>query len=183
MQAFRPALCRRDRVITNRPKRLTGVSYVGLQRYFVTTCTAFRKPIFKDDDVARHVTSRILNSADGHAFATVAYCLMPDHVHLLVVAQREDADLRLFVKDAKQVTGFDYRQVKRAALWQPGYHERVLRDDEATLAVARYILENPVRAGLAAALGEWPHAGSGVYTWLELMTAWEESAPSRERQT
>jgi len=183
VQAFRPASCTGGRVFTNRPKRLTGVSYVGLQRYFVTTCTAFRNPIFTDPDVAGNVIVQVLESADSHGFSVVAYCVMLDHVHLLVAAQREDADLRRFVKHAKQVTGFVHRQSKHAALWQPGYHERVLRDEEATLAVARYILENPVRAGLASALGEWPHAGSGVYTWPELMTAWEESAPSRERQT
>ncbi len=99
---------------------------------------------------------------------------MPDHVHLLLIAQSEDADLTRFVKHAKQVTGFAYRQAKGQSLWQPGYHERILRDDEATLSVARYILENPVRAGLATTLGEWPHAGSDVYTWPELLTAWEQ---------
>ena len=170
-------------MITNRPKRLAGVSYIGFQRYFVTTCTAFRKPIFKDDRVAGNVTSQILESADSHGFAVAAYCVMPDHVHLLVTAQREDAGLATFVKHAKQVTGFAYRRATNASLWQPGYHERVLRDEEATLTVARYILENPVRAGLAKALGEWTHAGSGVYTWPELMTAWEQSTHARERQT
>ena len=79
-----------------------------------------------------------------------------------------------FVKQIKQVTGFAYRQTHGGSLWQPGYHERILRDDESTLAVARYILENPVRAGLAKALGEWPLAGSDVYSWPELMTAWED---------
>ena len=170
-------------MITNRPKRLPGVSYVGFQRYFVTTCTAFRRPIFKDDDVARNVISRILESADSHGFAVVAYCVMPDHVHLLVVARHENADLGRFVKHAKQVTGFAHRQATETALWQPGYHERVLRDEEATLTVARYVLENPVRAGLAKAFGDWPYAGSSVYTWPELMTAWEQSAQAREQQT
>ncbi len=170
-------------MITNRPKRLRGVSYVGMQRYFVTTCTAFRTPTFTDATVAENAIALILKSAASHGFAIVAYCVMPDHVHLLVAGEREDADLGRFVKHTKQVTGFAHSQSKHAELWQPGYHERVLRDEEATLTVARYILENPVRAGLAETLGEWPHAGSGVYTWPELMTAWEENAPSWERQT
>jgi REP element-mobilizing transposase RayT len=124
--------------------------------------------------------SQVLESADSHGFAVVAYCVMPDHVHLLVTAQREDADLGRFVKHAKQVTGFAYRRVTDASLWQPGYHERVLRDEEATLTLARYILENPVRAGLATVLGEWTHAGSAVFTWPELRTAWEQSTHARE---
>ena len=160
-------------MITNRPRRLDGVSYVGFQRYFVTTCTAFRKPVFKDDAIAANVTTQILQSATAFGFAVVAYVLMPDHVHLLPIAQSENADLTRFVKHFKQVTGFAYRQATRRPLWQAGYHERILRDDEATQDVARYILENPVRAGLAKSLGEWPYAGSSVYTWPELLSAWD----------
>jgi putative transposase len=161
-------------MITDRPKRLAGVSYVGFQRYFLTACTAFRRRVFDDDAVARGVIATILKSAEEFGFAVVAYCVMPDHVHLLLAAQRVDADLTQFAKHAKQITGFRYRQATRRSLWQPGYHERILRDEEATLAVARYVLENPVRAGLTKALGEWPYAGSGVYSWRELLTAWEQ---------
>ena len=139
-------------MITNRPRRLEGVSYVGLHRYFVTTCTAYRRPIFNESLVAKEV----------------------DHLHLLLMAQSEQSDLPRFMKHAKQVTGFDYRRQHRKPLWQPGYHDRILRDDEATLAVVRYILENPIRAGLANELGEWPSAGSDVYTWAEPFTAWDD---------
>jgi putative transposase len=170
-------------VITDRPKRLTGVSYVGMQRYFVTMCTAFRKRIFRDDAVAADVISQLLATADRFGFAVAGYCVMPDHVHLLLIAHADDADLTKFAKHAKQVTGFAYRQATNQSLWQPGYHERILRDDEATLAVARYILENPVRAALAKELGEWRHAGSGVYTLTELLTAWEGETQPWERQT
>jgi putative transposase len=161
-------------MITDRPKRLAGVSYVGLQRYSVTFCTAFRKPIFDNLAVGEQTASQILQAARESQFDLVAYCLMPDHVHLLASAQSEACDLSPFVKHLKQVTGFSYRQSTGQSLWQPGYHDRILRDDEATLIVARYILENPVRAGLAKALGVWPLAGSSVYTWPELLTAWEQ---------
>jgi putative transposase len=161
-------------MITERPRRLAGVSYVGLQRYSVTFCTAFKKQIFDDFAVGKDAASQILQAARESQFDLVAYCLMPDHVHLLACAQSEASDLPLFVKHAKQITGFNYRQSTGRSLWQPGYHDRILRDDEATLTVAKYILENPVRAGLAKALGEWPLAGSSIYTWPELLTMWEE---------
>ena len=121
--------------------------------------------------------SQILQSANDLEFDVVVYCLMPDHAHLLLFARSEASDFIRCVKQIKQVTGFYHRQATGRRLWQPGYHERILRDDEATLAVARYILENPVRAGLAKALGEWPLAGSGVYTWPELFSAWATRRP------
>jgi REP element-mobilizing transposase RayT len=101
---------------------------------------------------------------------------MPDHLHVLVEAQSERADFRAFVKRFKQTTGFMFRQERRQSLWQPGYHDRVLRDDEATEAVIRHILENPIRAHMAARLGEYPFAGSGMYDLEELLTAWEKQA-------
>jgi hypothetical protein len=55
-----------------------------------------------------------------------------------------------------------------------GIDDRILRDDEATTAVARYVLENPVRAGLARRVGEYPFAGSDVYDLRGLLTLWEE---------
>jgi putative transposase len=176
VQAFRPAVC------TTRPhdhRSPQALSYVGFQRYFVTTGTAFRRPIFTQDAVAATTTAAILETARAFEFAAVAYCLMPDHVHLLLIAESEHANLVKFVKQAKQVTGFTYRRAEGRPLWQPGYHERILRDDEATLAVARYILENPVRAGLTKSLFEWPHAGSDVYSVPELLTAWEQETQSR----
>jgi hypothetical protein len=77
----------------------------------------------------------------------------------------------MFVKRFKQTTGFVHRRETRQPLWQPGYHERVLRDDEATLTVVRYILENPIRAGLATDLEEYPFAGSERYGLEDLRTA------------
>jgi hypothetical protein len=53
------------------------------------------------------------------------------------------------------------------------YHERVLRNDEATEAVVRYVLENPIRARLSKELGEYPFAGSAKYDLDALKTAWE----------
>jgi len=163
-------------MITDRPRRLIGVPYVGLQRYFVTACSSHRRPVFSERQVATETLTRILDTARELQFAVVAYCLMPDHVHLLVVAESEQCDLERFVKRFKQLTGYSYRRTHEDGLWQAGYHERILRDDEATLTVARYILENPVRAGLATAVGEWPTAGSGVYSWPELLAAWEGQA-------
>jgi putative transposase len=153
---------------------------VGLQRYFLTTCTALRRPLFLAPALASDVAGQLLQDAEFFEFAVLAYCLMPDHIHALLEAQSERSDFQVFVKRFKQTTGFAYRQKTKERLWQVGYHERILRNDEASPSVVRYILENPVRAGLAKAIGEYPFAGSGVYDAEALKTAWDEPDP---RQT
>jgi REP-associated tyrosine transposase len=119
---------------------------------------------------------QLLHNADHFEFAVLAYCLMPDHLHALLEARSEHSDFQAFVKRFKQTTGFRHRKLAKHALWQPGFHERVLRNDESSPAVVRYILENPVRAGIAKQIGEYPFAGSGVYDPASLKTAWDEQA-------
>ncbi len=160
-------------VITNRPRRLQGVSYVGYDRYFLTTCTAFRRPAFAAHCLAASVAGQLLHEAACFEFAVPAYCLMPDHLHALIEAKSERPDFVAFVKRFKQMTGFAHRQATGQPPWQHGYHERILRNDEASDVVVRYILENPVRARLTKEIGEYPFAGSGTYGLDGLSTAWD----------
>ena len=164
-------------MISNRPRRLDSASYIGLQRYVLTTCVALRQRAFADSPLTIRVVERLLENARRFDFAVHAYCVMPDHLHALLEATSDASDFCAFVKRFKQTTGFEYcRRTRQRRLWQPGYHEHILRSDEATDAVARYLLENPIRAGLSSTLGEYPFAGSGVYTLEEFRDLWSERA-------
>ena len=160
------------------PRRLDGVSYVGPNRYFLTFCARYRRPLFSATSAAELIVQQILRSSVSHQFQLVAYVVMPDHVHALVHGVSDDADLELFVTGFKRDSSRRLRPTALSPVWQRGYYERVLRHDEASVAVIRYILENPIRAGLTRELGEYPWAASAVYSMAELLTAWEEH-PSR----
>lgn len=101
--------------------------------------------------------------------ALIVWCFMPDHLHLLAGGASERADCRRFVKDFKQRAAFAFKWRTRQRLWQPSFHDRVLRDDEATEEVARYILANPVRAGLVTDPLSYPFSGSDVYRLEDLL--------------
>src|ERR1044071_9951366 len=104
-------------MITRRPRRLDGVSYVGFQRYLLTTCTAFRRQLFTETTLVNQVVDQLLQNADKFEFAVVAYCVMPDHFHVLIEAKSERSDFKAFAKRFKQITGFMYRQKTGQALW------------------------------------------------------------------
>ena len=91
---------------------------------------------------------------------------MPDHVHVLVEGTTGGASLSGYVRRWKQVTGYRVARERGFRLWQPGFFDRVLRENESTQTVARYILENPVRSGEADRVGEHP------FTWC----IWEHEA-------
>ncbi len=101
---------------------------------------------------------------------------MADHLHLLLEATSETSDLVAFAVEAKQRTSYRYRRQQDRALWQKGYYEHVLRDDEATLVVARYILANPVRAGIVQESHDYPFSGSLVFDRRQLDELWRSVA-------
>ena len=85
---------------------------------------------------------------------------MPDHLHALAEGLSDDSDLPAFMKLFKQCSSYEWKSRYGGPLWQRSYFEHVLRDDEDTIAVARYILDNPVRAGLVREPLDYPYLGS-----------------------
>ena len=71
----------------------------------------------------------------------------------------------------KQRSAFEYKCVQKRRLWQEGYYDRALRNDDSRLGIAAYILDNPIRRGLSATIREYPFMGSDRYTLDELSDA------------
>jgi len=91
---------------------------------------------------------------------------MPDHLHLVLEGIAPTSDLRRFVRIAKQRVAYAFRRTRGIPLtWQEGYYDRVLRSDEATDTVVRYVLDNPVRGGLVTQAEDY--AFSGAMFWPE----------------
>ncbi len=164
------------------PPRLPNFTYRGMHRYLLTLCTARRAPVFSTDRVVVPVLEQFRQSASRELFAVVAYCFMSDHLHLVCLGCADTSDLRRFVADARQRSGYAYSRSCGAQLWQRGYYDHILRDDEATLAVVRYVLANPIRAGLTTVLGEYRFAGSEVFAVAEIAECLQMWTPSWHRQ-
>ena len=118
---------------------------------------------------ARETLAQLARTASHEHFSVLAYCLMPDHVHLLVEGKTEHANLRRFAKMSKQRSGAAHALTGGGKLWQDGYYDRVLRTDEDVKQIARYILENPVRARLVKDPAKYPYLGSDMWILEELL--------------
>ena len=158
-------------MLTGNPGHLRTFDYIGMYRYFLTFCTDSRRHAFTKSEAVNLVLSQIERSAGQERFAIPAYCFMPDHLHLLVEAQAESSDCRRFIARAKQFSGFHYKRAFGHQLWQRYGYERALRNDESTLAVAKYILENPVRAGLVTRVEDYRFAGSRMFALPDILVA------------
>ena len=151
------------------PKHLDCFDYIGFHRYFVTFCTRDRRPFFTHADHVCLVEQHFLRAAKEFDIADLAHCFMPDHLHAAVEGRSPEADARMFISRMKQYTGFHFKKEFGEPLWQRYGYERVVHDDEATSAVIRYVLENPLRAGLVSSVAEYPFIGSSEYSVEQLL--------------
>ena len=92
-----------------------------------------------------------------------AYCLMPNHVHLIVVPSDEDGLRQTFADAHRRYTGhINARNRWTGHLWQGRFGAVAM--DEAHLAHAvRYVSLNPVRARLVAAAADWPWSSAAAH--------------------
>ena len=112
------------------------------------------RTFFEDADYKRYRT--MLGDAVRRAGAQVwAYCLMPNHVHLIVVPADEDGLRRTFADAHRRYTGLiNARNKWTGHLWQ-GRFGAVAMDEAHLMAAARYVALNPVRAGLVRRAEDW----------------------------
>lgn len=87
----------------------------------------------------------------------MAWVVMPDHMHWLMRLD-EHIELSAVVRRVKSSTAVAInRQLGRSgSVWHPAFHDRALRQDDDVVTVARYIVANPLRAGLVLSLGDYP---------------------------
>lgn len=123
--------------------------------YLVTFVTLQRYQLFLDLINARLVIASLIHSKGAE---TLCFVVMPDHVHWLLQL-RPHSDLSSVVQTVKSASAKRLnRYIRRSGgIWQKGFHDHALRREENVTAVARYIVANPLRAGLVKSLGDYPH--------------------------
>jgi len=135
------------------------VHQVGV--YFVTTHTWQRRELFRQEGPSRIVVEQLFDCRDRGFHKLHAFVLMPDHLHVLLTPGEgtpiEKAMLMIKGGSAyriKKELGF------RWPVWQPGFHDRWIRDEQEYLNCKQYILQNPVKARLAESAQEYPWASA-----------------------
>ncbi len=143
-----------------KPFRLSRDTYAAGHCFSVTIVVGDRKPTFVQPGRADAALDCLRQSVARYSAEVYAYCLMPDHLHLLA---RTPAGIRFdeFIRHFKQLTGFRLpREGTAKWVWQPSYYDHAVRREEDLGEVADYIWSNPVRAGLVQEATEYPFSGS-----------------------
>lgn len=124
--------------------------------YLITTVIADRRPLLADFQSARLLIAEMRTACSAGAVESLAWVVMPDHLHwLLTLRQGSLASLMKQIK-ARSSRHINQQLGLAGRLWQPGYYDRAARSDDDLRAMARYIIANPVRAGIVATVGDYP---------------------------
>lgn len=131
--------------------------------YLLTSFVENQQPLFSDFQLARLLIAQFRHAQYTGMANTLCWVVMPDHFHWLIELQHTTlATLMRRVKSRS--TCFINKAAHRTGrLWQKNFHDRALRREEDVQAVARYIVANPLRAGLVRRIGDYPHWDA---TWL-----------------
>lgn len=119
--------------------------------YLITTTTLNREAVFRELTCARQFIQTLQVEASAYQVRTLAYVVMPDHIHWLM--QLNEESLSRVVGRVKRVSAA--RCGRR--IWQSGFHDRAAREEDDVKAMARYVVANPIRAGLVESVGDYPH--------------------------
>lgn len=122
------------------------------QIYHVTATTLNRELIFNDFKTARILINILKTSDTLNQTITLAFVVMPDHIHWLFQLN-QTKPLSKLVQSIKSIIAHQIGM----PIWQPGYYDHALRKDEDIQTVARYIVDNPIRAGLVQKVADYPH--------------------------
>jgi putative transposase len=140
--------------------RVKGHDYSSERAYFITICTKDKNEYFKDKVLADKIISSLRAYKDKLKFGVYVYCLMPDHLHLLINPADSGKSIPVIIGGFKSITTrIAWAKGIKGKLWQSRYYDHVLRKNEDLLSVGTYIINNPVRKGIVDKWQDYRHCG------------------------
>ncbi len=142
-----------------------GRHSIAGQTYLVTFTTAGRQPCFSEWPMAADAARHLAAAANWQDSSLLAWVLMPDHWHGLIrLAEGDGLPARIGWVKAESARCLRKQYPGLPGIWARAYHDRALRAEEDLIAVARYLVMNPVRAGLVSRPGDYPYWDAA---WLQ----------------
>lgn len=114
-----------------------------------------RRAVFEDDIDRRNYLRLLGSTVQSLGWRCFAYCLMPNHLHLLVRTPNADLSEGMQKLQGSYVLGFNARHGSVGHLFQGRYGAKLVRSDRQLQLTAAYIARNPTAAGLCEHAEDW----------------------------
>lgn len=142
---------------------LDKILYQGPLQASATICFYKKFDVIKAG-LADQIVALISDIEKRYHFDCLVFCVMPDHVHLLIELEDESKNFLDLIYRIKQIISFKLRgKYPSTQLWQDRFFDHIIRNEKELIKTARYILENPVRKELVMDFREWKYSGGYFY--------------------
>lgn len=122
-----------------------------------TTVTQNRMPLFRDVFAGRVVVREMMRLENDGLLQSLAFVLMPDHLHwLMVLGNDQDLSRVMGLFKGRSAREVNKRLKRRGHVWQRAFYDHAIRKDEGLRKLARYIVGNPIRSGIVDRIGDYP---------------------------
>jgi putative transposase len=151
--------------------------------YFFTLVTDQRQKIFSSPSAQTLFLESVEHVRSYHPFTTIAYCILPDHIHFIWKLPEHDSNYSTRISAIKRRFSIIYRQrgfislpvnrskMKRreVSIWQRRFWEHFIRDQDDFERHFDYLHFNPIKHGLVQQVRDWEassfmeYVNSGIY--------------------
>ena len=123
-----------------------------------------RESVFFDDEDRNQYLSLLKKYSEKWSAPVLAYCLMSNHVHLMVKPLSDDSLYKMMQGLTLCYTQYVNRKYQRTGrLWESRYHSCIVDKEQYLWAVARYIEQNPVRAKIVKKAETYPYSSAETH--------------------
>lgn len=149
--------------IREKKHRLDTNVYIGERPATFTLCIKDKKKFFISDNIFQIFQKILLLELNNFNCLAYVYLFMPDHMHMTLTGNDSSSNTKKCIDMFKQKTGFWLSKNYSSIKWQKDYYDHILRSEENLNVHIKYILNNPVRAGLVEYWKKYQFKGSTVY--------------------
>lgn len=143
------------------PRRARKQSETGI--YHVMMRGNERKQIFFDTDDYYSFIRIVNRCKDSNSFQLLAYCLMPNHVHLLIKEEEKKIDIVMRDITTRYVYWYNEKYCRVGHLFQDRFKSEPIETDDYLITVLRYIHQNPLKAGICKNVGDYKYSSYNDY--------------------
>lgn len=122
-----------------------------------------KQVIFEDEEDSLKFLETLKNYKAISGYKIFAYCLMSNHIHLLLKVEKENLDLIIKRIASSYVYWYNWKYHRSGHLFQDRFKSEPVEDDVYFLTVIRYIHQNPIKAGLSKSIDEYKFSSYNEY--------------------
>jgi putative transposase len=139
--------------------------------YFVTTIVRERRPIFSDEKTCRILLTTIEHFKLILGYKIYAYCIMPDHLHLIVHPCGK-YELSYIMQMIKGSFAREFNKINNSSgnIWQKRFYDEGIRDTKMLMQKIEYVHNNPIRENLVISLENYAYSSYHHYFGINRST-------------